>query len=480
MGHLDADRYRCKTSFRVPYRYNDFILTYFAEKFNFNKKEHGLSVVLWGSSNPMKRQAFALLIVLACLREGAFRGVLQKRENPRKTVAIPRKNQYNGTSNQRASGPISETRKGARTMKKRCLALLLTLVLCIGMAIPAGASQFQDVPDGHWASDAVDYVVEKGLFNGTSATTFSPDSGMTRAMLTVVLYRYAGSPAVTGTVASETPFQDIPEGAYYGDAVVWAYQNDIFPDWIVSQDGGDHNRTTFAPDSPTPRLDFAQMLYQFSLYLTGEAPAEAGEELPFVDVTQEALYQVLAAAYPYYLSDEADVAQIQVAVSWAYTQGIMNGTSETTLSPDRTISRAQVAVMLMRFDGAYGSALFQLEVLQLVNQARADQGLAPLTADPALTAAAQTRAEELTTLYSHTRPDGSSCFTALTEAGVAYWAAGENIAAGYATPEAVVAGWMASDGHRANILSEDFTQMGLGYAPAEDGYGHYWAQLFVG
>ena len=199
-------------------------------------------------------------------------------------------------------------------MKKRCLALLLTLVLCIGMAIPAGASQFQDVPDGHWASDAVDYVVEKGLFNGTSATTFSPDSGMTRAMLTVVLYRYAGSPAVTGTVASETPFQDIPEGAYYGDAVVWAYQNDIFPDWIVSQDGGDHNRTTFAPDSPTPRMDFAQMLYQFSLYLTGEAPAEAGEELPFVDVTQEALYQVLAAAYPYYLSDEADVAQIQAAV----------------------------------------------------------------------------------------------------------------------------------------------------------------------
>ena len=74
-------------------------------------------------------------------------------------------------------------------MKKRCLALLLTLVLCIGMAIPAGASQFQDVPDDHWASDAVDYVVEKGLFNGTSATTFSPDSGMTRAMLTVVLYR---------------------------------------------------------------------------------------------------------------------------------------------------------------------------------------------------------------------------------------------------------------------------------------------------
>ena len=269
------------------------------------------------------------------------------------------------------------------------------------MAIPAGASQFQDVPDGHWASDAVDYVVEKGLFNGTSATTFSPDSGMTRAMLTVVLYRYAGSPAVTGTVASETPFQDIPEGAYYGDAVVWAYQNDIFPDWIVSQDGGDHNRTTFAPDSPTPRMDFAQMLYQFSLYLTGEAPAEAGEELPFVDVTQEALYQVLAAAYPYYLSDEADVAQIQAAVSWAYTQGIMNGTSTTTLSPDRTITRVQVAVMLMRFDGAYGEVLLQQAVLALVNEARAQEGLAPLTLAENLTQAAQVRAGELPVLFSH-------------------------------------------------------------------------------
>ena len=55
-----------------------------------------------GSPRGGERQAFALLIVLACLREGAFRGVLQKRENPRKTVAIPRKNQYNGSSNQRA------------------------------------------------------------------------------------------------------------------------------------------------------------------------------------------------------------------------------------------------------------------------------------------------------------------------------------------------------------------------------------------
>ena len=366
-------------------------------------------------------------------------------------------------------------------MHKRPRALLLALALSFTLALPAAAAQFQDVPDDHWASDAVAYVVDKGLFNGTSATTFTPDAGMTRAMLTEVLYRYAGCPDVSATVEEATPFRDIPENAYYRDALVWAYENEILPDWFSSEDGGEANRTTFNPDTITPRIDFAQMLYRFSWYITGSVPVvEEGVTLPFQDATETALREVFLAAYPYYACTQEDMDLIHGAFLWAYAQGIMNGTSETTLSPDRTISRAQVAVMLMRFDGAYGSALFQLEVLQLVNQARADQGLAPLTADPALTAAAQTRAEELTTLYSHTRPDGRSCLTALTEAGVAYWAAGENIAAGYATPEAVVAGWMASDGHRANILSEDFTQMGLGYAPAEDGFGHYWAQLFVG
>ena len=119
-------------------------------------------------------------------------------------------------------------------------------------------------------------------------------------------------------------------------------------------------------------------------------------------------------------------------------------------------------------------------VASLVNAARQDAGLSELELDADLCAAAQARAQEIAQSFSHTRPDGSSCFTILEEFGISYRAAGENIAAGYPTPAEVVAGWMASDGHRANILSEDFTQMGLGYAPAEDGFGHYWAQLFVG
>jgi uncharacterized protein YkwD len=89
------------------------------------------------------------------------------------------------------------------------------------------------------------------------------------------------------------------------------------------------------------------------------------------------------------------------------------------------------------------------------------------------------RAEELIQSFSHTRPDGTSCFTAFDEFGVDYRAAGENIAAGQKTPEDVVNSWMNSSGHRANILSENFTAIGVGVA--EDVNGTlYWVQMFIG
>ena len=91
--------------------------------------------------------------------------------------------------------------------------------------------------------------------------------------------------------------------------------------------------------------------------------------------------------------------------------------------------------------------------------------------------AAQTRAGELQTSFSHTRPSGASCFTALTEAGVSYARAGENIAYGQSTPEAVVQSWMSSSGHRANILSSSFTTIGIGCTVVNG--TAYWAQLFT-
>ena len=119
-----------------------------------------------------------------------------------------------------------------------------------------------------------------------------------------------------------------------------------------------------------------------------------------------------------------------------------------------------------------------LRVVELVNEERAKAGLAPLTLQKNITQAAQVRAEECERSFSHTRPDGKNFSSALTEAGVSYRGSGENIAWGQRTPEQVMEGWMNSAGHRANILNEKYTSIGVGYYQNASGV-NYWSQLFT-
>ena len=121
---------------------------------------------------------------------------------------------------------------------------------------------------------------------------------------------------------------------------------------------------------------------------------------------------------------------------------------------------------------------FTEQVVQLVNEEREKVGLNPVTIDDGVTAAANVRAKETKTSFSHTRPDGTSCFTALKEQNVNYRGAGENIAWGQKTPEAVMEAWMNSSGHRANILNEKFTKIGVGLYQDSNGR-NYWAQMFI-
>ncbi|WP_343247539.1 CAP domain-containing protein [Diplocloster hominis] len=118
------------------------------------------------------------------------------------------------------------------------------------------------------------------------------------------------------------------------------------------------------------------------------------------------------------------------------------------------------------------------QVADLVNEERAKVGLAPLTFDLNISSAAQTRAKEIETSFSHTRPNGSSFSSVLTEAGINFRGAGENIAWGQRSPQEVVTGWMNSEGHRANILNKNYTSIGVGYY--QNGSGtNYWTQLFT-
>ncbi len=119
------------------------------------------------------------------------------------------------------------------------------------------------------------------------------------------------------------------------------------------------------------------------------------------------------------------------------------------------------------------------EVAILVNEERVAEGLEPLEVLPVLCSLAAERSIETIELFSHDRPDGSSCFTIL-DGQVDYGAAAENIAAGLTTPESVMDAWMNSEGHRANILTSYYNYIGVGICyDSSAHYGYYWTQIFI-
>lgn len=123
------------------------------------------------------------------------------------------------------------------------------------------------------------------------------------------------------------------------------------------------------------------------------------------------------------------------------------------------------------------TAAYEAEVVRLVNEERSKHGLAPLIQDWQLSRVARYKSQDMRDLgyFSHTSPTYGSPFDMMRSFGISYRTAGENIAKGYQSPEAVVRGWMNSPGHRANILNSSYTHIGVGYVAS----GNYWTQMFI-
>ncbi len=175
---------------------------------------------------------------------------------------------------------------------------------------------FTDVREGIWYYDSVYYVVERGFFNGTSDTTFSPTQTMTRSMLTTVLYRMAGSPEITYSPI----FNDVPKGTWYSDGTVWAGVNNV----VKGVGNG-----AFNPNGELSREQIAQMLYNYANWL-GLDTSKRGDVSAFTD----------AASISGWAKD---------AVSWAIETGLMQGSAGEVM-PKKLASRAEVATLLQRFD----------------------------------------------------------------------------------------------------------------------------------
>lgn len=208
------------------------------------------------------------------------------------------------------------------TQIRRCLCGIVLAVAMIVTMIPttalaAGSGPFTDVKAGDWCFDAVQYVYENGLMNGTSSTQFSPNRVTSRGMIVTILHRLDGTPAAGGFYR----FEDVAAGSYCEDAVAWGAENGIV---------GGYGNGKFGPGSPITREQLAAILYRYVGYKGLSAEAAEDNLAGFPDVARVSGYAVSA-------------------LNWAVGAGLINGTADGTLNPQGSATRAQVAVILYRF-----------------------------------------------------------------------------------------------------------------------------------
>ena len=191
---------------------------------------------------------------------------------------------------------------------------------CQVTVLENSAPHYEDVPESAWYYEAVQYTSAHGLFQGMTETKFGPNLTMTRGMLVTVLYRMEGEPAVEGQTH---PFTDVDASRYYGDAITWAANSGVV---------NGMTDTRFAPEAAVTREQMVTILYRYAKLKDADVTAK-GDLESFPDHDQVKPYA-------------------RDAFSWAVGAGIIQGDSNgsvATLSPRNSATRAQVAAVLMRY-----------------------------------------------------------------------------------------------------------------------------------
>ena len=206
-------------------------------------------------------------------------------------------------------------------MKRKIAGLLLAGAMTVNIAAvstAAHAAAFTDVPDDAWYSQAVDYAVSHGMFSGTGAGTFSPSTPMTRGMIVVVLSNVAKADVSS---AKDASFSDVQPSDWYADAINWAYEQGY-----VSGTGAN----TFSPNSVVTRAQIAVILSNY-LHSINAALEEDGNSAAFNDI----------AAIPSWALE---------GVKYMQAIGLMAGDSAGNFNPNKELTRAEAATVFMRMD----------------------------------------------------------------------------------------------------------------------------------
>lgn len=204
-------------------------------------------------------------------------------------------------------------------MNRKLTVFLLTAAMMVSCSVSVFAASFKDVKDPSWYSESVNYVVEKGYMAGMSEEIFAPDTLVTRAQLTQILYAAENKPDVTG----KSVFTDVPTtGKWYSNAILWGADSQIvagYPD------------KTFRPNQAVTREQLVSVMYKYAIYkgYTEQSDGDKTVLAGFNDASQVAAY-----ALP--------------GMSWAVKNGIISGT-QIGLEPKGYATRAQMAVIIRAF-----------------------------------------------------------------------------------------------------------------------------------
>lgn len=337
--------------------------------------------------------------------------------------------------------------------------ILLLIVMAVMISFTSHTDQvqamsFKDLDDVPWAVDAIEYLNSQDIIRGYDSDTFRPKDKITRAQASLML---VNAKFPDEKAQGSAAFTDVLNDHFYYEAITIAAENGIvngYPDNV------------FRPHHDVKRAEASVMID--NTYPIQRGPNALG------------------------FSDATPVKWALESILNLSSQGIISGYPDGLFKPNASINRAEFAVILaaaMNPDfirpgdhgqGAANHTLneFEKEVHRLTNIEREKQQLKPLMIDLSLSQIARYKSRDMVInrYFSHESPTYGSPFDMMRGFKITYRSAAENIAVGYGTPESVVRGWMNSPGHRANILTEGLTHIGIGY----DQRGNYWTQMFIG
>lgn len=332
-------------------------------------------------------------------------------------------------------------------MNKKYTAYLAAITAAAVITVPvadAKSLDFSDLSPTNPHYDAIKTLYDRGVISGFPNGTFKPNQLLTREQAAVILTKALKIDASSYTkqifadVDSTSPsFKEI--NALYERGIIRGYQ--------------DH---TFKPGKSLTRAEMAIILVNaFDIQLPSTIT------YPFKDVSSSsgARYHIQAL----------------------YNARVTTGTNKTTFSPNEPVKREEMASFVVRAESYEQAPVvendFAQQVVEYTNIERAKYGLKPLEIYQPLMKAAQMKSDDMSknNYFSHNSPTYGTPFELIKSLDITYSAAGENIAKGQQTAQEVVEAWMNSEGHRANILNDKFTHIGIGYAQN----GNYWTQQFI-